>query len=231
MNKFLQMLLLTSIMVLSSVIVQAQSLSKLKKSALDYFYDEDYESALGNYEKLIIRDSLEPLNFYYAGICLIELGFNTRSIPYFEKAEKLKLSDIKLYYYLGHSNHLKHNFDVAIKNYEIYKQKLIETAAQDVIEINKIDNYIKQCNVGKLLSAKPLSFKIENLGSNVNSQYPEYIPLISTDEKTIIFTTRRPENEGGKKDPSDLLYFEDVYVSKKENGKWQPPLHQNMMHV
>jgi len=62
--------------------------------------------------------------------------------------------------------------------------------------------------------------KIENLGFAVNSEFAEYHPLISADESVMYFTSRRDNTTGGEKDPKYDIYYEDIYVSKKQNGKW-----------
>ncbi len=200
---------------------QQKNILKLEKLALNYFNDDDYESAIKLYSTLVSKDSLKADYFFQLGICYIKSGKSKTSLYYFEKAEKLKHSNNKIYYYLGTTNHLLHNFDAAIQYFTILKTKFKEQEIDNPIILNEINSYIKQCNIGKKIIQHPLQISIENLGENINSQYPEYIPLITADEKTLIFTTRRPLNENSKKDLVDNHYFEDVYISKKVNGIWQ----------
>jgi len=65
--------------------------------------------------------------------------------------------------------------------------------------------------------------KIENAGDAINSFSAEYHPLISADEAVMYFTSRRSNTTGGKKDPEYDIFYEDIYVSLKQDGKWMPP--------
>ncbi|MEK7224972.1 MAG: peptidoglycan-associated lipoprotein, partial [Bacteroidota bacterium] len=49
----------------------------------------------------------------------------------------------------------------------------------------------------------------------------EYGPIITADESALIFTSRRPGTTGGLPSEIDHNYYEDIYLSKKENGKWR----------
>ena len=59
----------------------------------------------------------------------------------------------------------------------------------------------------------PVPFDPKNLGNNVNSDQPEYLPSVTGDEQTIIFTRRLGKGLGAN---------EDFYFSKKVNGAWTP---------
>ena len=67
---------------------------------------------------------------------------------------------------------------------------------------------------------KPARVLIDNLGSNVNSIYPEYSPLISADESVLFFTSRRDNTTGGKNDEQDLGFYEDIYSCEKTPSGW-----------
>jgi Tol biopolymer transport system component len=50
----------------------------------------------------------------------------------------------------------------------------------------------------------------ENLGDAVNTQYEEFEPYISPDQKYLIFMTQRPDGRGGS----------DLYISYQRDGAW-----------
>ena len=50
----------------------------------------------------------------------------------------------------------------------------------------------------------------ENLGEAVNTQFEEFEPYISPDQKYLIFMTQRPDGRGGS----------DLYISYQRNGAW-----------
>jgi outer membrane protein OmpA-like peptidoglycan-associated protein/tetratricopeptide (TPR) repeat protein len=191
--------------------------------------NKNYDMGKGMYltalEYFLKAQAFNPNNAllnYKIGNCYITTVQKTKSIGYFEKALALEPSvanDIK--YLLAQAYHLNLEFDKAIKMYQEYKAgctpEEIATVGPD------IERRIAQCNVGLKLIQEPARVFIDNLGSTVNSIYPEYAPLITADESTIFFTSRRDNTTGGKRDPNDLGYYEDIYFSEKSGGDWTTP--------
>lgn len=160
---------------------------------------------------------------YRIGSCYLSSIQKTKSIGFLEKAMALDASvapDIK--YQLAKAYHLNLEFDKAIQFYQEYKGKL---SPEEITTVGpEIEKKIAECNVGKELIQKPARVFIDNMGSTINSIYPEYAPLITADESTIFFTSRRNTTTGGKRDPNDLQYWEDVYISEKAGGgTWTTP--------
>lgn len=205
---------------------------KIYLEAEDYFLNENYGSALQLYLQL---DSLEKGNAnvnFKIGYCYLHFGgYKTRSIPYLEEALKNTSEDyveynirevrapLSTYSYLAKAYQLSYKFDEAIAMYEKYKQ-ILGMDPIFVAEISDIDHDIETCKNGKEMVASPANYTLNNLGKGVNGPYADYSPVMSLDEKTLIFTSRRPESTGGKKEPNGQ-YFEDIYVSIFENEKWE----------
>jgi outer membrane protein OmpA-like peptidoglycan-associated protein len=95
-------------------------------------------------------------------------------------------------------------------------------AKTNAAAIEEVKKKIGECEYGKKYSANPERVFVDNLGPNINTSFPEYGPSISTDEENIIFTARRPNSIGGKRDEADNGFYEDVYSSVKSGGQWQP---------
>ncbi|HVD99584.1 MAG TPA: OmpA family protein [Cytophagaceae bacterium] len=198
----------------------------MEREAEAYFHANEFHVALPMLLKL---DSLRPNteNYQYPiGVCYVALDDNINALKYLEKClASGNKHPAALHYYLGHAYHLSHRFDDAIKYYTLYQNEFADgkskTSKQLVEEVNRD---IQMCNYGKELMAKPLELEIVNLGPEINSQYPEYGPVISADEKEIIFTSSRPNTTGGAVDEIDGFYYEDVYISTKKEGKWSEPL-------
>ena len=149
-----------------------------------------------------------------------------QAIPYFEKASKSTSDNYKgssykeqhapiiTYQYLGDAYHLNYQFDKAIVAYEKYIS-LISTKSL----ITETNQKIEMCKTGQRLMAAPVNVKIQNLGATVNSPYADYAPVLSADQSSLYFTSRRPESTGGQKD--DLgNYMEDIYTSNKTATGW-----------
>jgi outer membrane protein OmpA-like peptidoglycan-associated protein len=58
------------------------------------------------------------------------------------------------------------------------------------------------------------------MGNGINSIYADYAPRLTADQNTMVYTSRRPENTGGKTYDGGQ-YFEDIYIATKRNGEWQ----------
>jgi outer membrane protein OmpA-like peptidoglycan-associated protein len=55
----------------------------------------------------------------------------------------------------------------------------------------------------------------------INSQYPEYTPVLNEKGDLMIFTSRRPENTGNRKTIDPTYKAEDIYFSTKDaEGNW-----------
>ncbi len=94
-----------------------------------------------------------------------------------------------------------------------------------MVEIENIDDImrkrIEECNNGKEMYQNPKNITLKNLGTNVNGQYPDYAPVLTTDAMTMYFTSRRPRVDGsGQVDIRDDQIFEDIYVTYNINGDW-----------
>ncbi|HET6991557.1 MAG TPA: OmpA family protein, partial [Bacteroidia bacterium] len=143
---------------------------------------------------------------------------NSVSTSYHEGSAKERMAPPSAYYYYGQALHLDNKFDEAIAAFEKYKT-YVDPA--DKKTLDDLTLRIAWCNNGKQMVAFPVNIKVENVGPNINTEYPEYSPVISADEKTLIFTTRRPTNTGGQIDPRDGMYFEDIYMStRSDSGAW-----------
>ncbi|MDB5013873.1 MAG: Outer rane porin precursor, partial [Daejeonella sp.] len=69
------------------------------------------------------------------------------------------------------------------------------------------DKYIQDCEFSIVAVKNPVVFKPQNLGSSINTSDAEYLPVVTADEETLIFT--RMKNRG-----------EDFYTSTKTKGEW-----------
>jgi len=158
---------------------------------------------------------------YKIGQCLLNSPFKSLALPYFLKASQLNPNIAPdIHFCLGRSYHLEAEWDKAIQEYNAYMQNL--DIKKDAALIAATKKKIEECNNGKELVQHPIRVFIDNMGPNINSQYPEYGPLISADESEMIFTSRRPNTTGGQIDPGSNQYFEDLYISYYKNGAWTP---------
>ena len=181
-----------------------------------------YLQAIDYYLKAQDFNPNNALLNYKIGKCYLNTIQKEKSVEYFENALKLdpKVS-LDAMFLLARGYQLKLDFDKAIDCYNKFKNAL---SPNEINQYGKaVDRRINECNVGKELVAKPVRVFIDNLSDIVNSKYPDYSPMISADESSLFFTSRRENTTGGKLDPQDHLFFEDILISTKVEGKWTKP--------
>lgn len=162
------------------------------------------------------------LNYRLGRCYLMNAVYKEESVPHLEKALKLNPNVAPdVLYHLGMAYHITMKFDKAIDAFNKYKTKLVSKNPDELEDVNK---RIEECKTAKELVAKPERVFIDNFNRPVNSKYPEYGAIISADESVMMFTSRRNTSTGADKMPEGSLdYFEDIYITKKVDGKWTSP--------
>jgi outer membrane protein OmpA-like peptidoglycan-associated protein len=161
------------------------------------------------------------LNYMLGFIWFYTDPTSREALIHLQKAQELGINEPDFNYWMGWAYHLNSKWDTAMIHYRLHEKLLAQKAKSNAAAIEDVKKKIQECENGKKMSVNPERVFVDNLGSNVNTAYPEYGPSITTDEETVYFTARRPNSIGGKRDETDGGYFEDVYASVKQNGKWQ----------
>lgn len=179
----------------------------------------DYPAALKMYEGLLLLDTNNAELNYKIGVCKFE-NKKTReqAKKYFEKASATTYPETN--YYLGRLYHAESKFDKAISSYHEY----INYKGEKERTIKDVESLVEKCYFA-MIQTKNINnteIEVENMGKVVNTEFAEYAPLISAQEDVLLFTSRRKNNYWDKKDAL-AEYYEDIYMSKKQNGIWQAP--------
>lgn len=180
------------------------------------FYSNDFANARRYYSAAWKLDSSDAQLAFKLGVSMYNLKkYKAESLRCFEKANKGKEPETK--FYLGNLYHLNGKFQEAINNFTDYtngeKKNFSDAEIKTLIEKSK---------TAMEMTAHPVNVKIENMGATINSEYADYVPVISADESELIFTSRRAGSTGGQLDANGE-FFEDIYVSYKKNGEWISP--------
>ena len=132
-----------------------------------------------------------------------------------------KRAPIDSYFYLGRCFHLNKEIKEAREYYNTFLDKV--GSESELIPQTKL--LLKQCDVAEDFLQTPKKYEVINLGEQINTDDPEYAPVISLDGTSLYFTTRRLRQDSSNmdiKEPMTNMYLEDIYVSTKdENGVWQ----------
>ena len=204
---------------------------KLFNDARRFILASNFKAALPIVLNLQRNDTGNANFNYLAGVCYINSPFDKgKAIPYLKKAsanlsknyKELKLKETnapyKSIYYIGEAYSFEYQFDKA----ENYFNKYKELEFDNPKEISNADRQIEMCQNGINLTKDSIEISIENLGNIINTEFNEHTPILTTDEKTLIFTSRRSGSTGGQLTPSGR-YFEDIYISKKVKDQWSSP--------
>ncbi len=197
--------------------------------------ENQYNVALPIWLKL---QAEQPANFnvnYKVGVCYIHSANDKRkALNYLVKAvqnttknydpfsSSEKKSPIESYFYLARAYHINYELDNAMLNYNSFKEKITKKHYL----FNEVDHHIDQCKNAKIAVENPVNIKVSNMGSLINSPAGDYSPVLSIDESTIYFTSRRIRKDSSNyyiKDVSDGKHYEDIYVSHNYDGVWTEP--------
>jgi tetratricopeptide (TPR) repeat protein len=191
-------------------------------------------------DRLLEMNPLSANYNYRKGFMILNLTGNyVKAIPHFVLAttdidpnydmysSKEKSSPTDAYYHLAQCYHYDENIDLAKENY----QKFLDATKKKSELIPKAQLRIKQCELAKQLMASPVNVRLKNIGQTVNTNFPEYSPVVSLDGSALYFTSRRPWPNGETESFKDLAidqYPEDVYVSfLAEDSNWMDPIMLN----
>ncbi len=162
---------------------------------------------------------------YKIGKCYLYTTYKRKSLSFLESAYSLDMAAGKdLLLILGLSNHLNEKWDLAIKWFNQYEAQLerskgfLKNDPAILSQVNLCKKKIAECESAKILTAVPVNVKIDNLGGNINTHFPEYYIVINADESEMMFTSRRTGSTGESTEESHddfMVHYEDVYESKQ----------------
>lgn len=216
MKKFIVAILMT-FGAFVTIYSQEADIKKIIKSADEKFEYQDFFGAEKLYSEAYNLDSTNSTVNYKLGVCKYELKDYSKAEFYFIKSSSAV--SLEIFRYKAAIAHANLKFKKAINYYNAYK---IINGKKDFTN-EEVNQLIAKCIYAENTIKSPRNVDIINIGSNINTEFDEYVPLISADEEIMIFTSRRPNTTGGLKDPNGR-FFEDIYSSKSIGREWQKPI-------
>lgn len=191
----------------------------------EFLFDErNYILALPIYLKLSKSHPEDIYVTYKTGICyLYKNDEKEKALDYLLKAYDNEPDLINILFYIGKAYAARYQFEDAITYYK--KHLNTKLSPEQIEETNKHINWAEN---GLVLYGKKVDVAIENIGEPINTEYSEYVPVISSDEAVLIYTYRGERSKGGrqnkalKPDP-DGVFYEDIFISYKLGDKWLTP--------
>ncbi len=183
------------------------------KTADDNFKSENYEEALTIYLDLLTEDPRNMLYNYRIGVCYLNTNINkAKAIPYLELVTRQPNYEPDAMYLLGRAYHFAYRFNDAIEAYNKFK-----TAGKGKAEnLADVDREIQNCYNAEQIMKFQSNVTFENLGSSINSPFPDYSPFVPADESFIVYNTKR--NDNGNLRQNDGSYFSTVSISRVNDG-------------
>ena len=193
--------------------------------------------AIKEWKKVLALDP-ENLNVNYKlGYCLLNTeNEKVDALKYLEIAcsKKLnknydpfepteKLPPVDALFLLGQAQHLNMQFDQSIKTFV----KLKTQVSREHRLVPEANYAIKICEEAKIQVANPINYKITNAGNIINGKYADFSPVLTFDESSIFFTSRRlrPDSTNSEiRDPETDQFKDDIYVSfRTKENTWSKP--------
>jgi outer membrane protein OmpA-like peptidoglycan-associated protein/Tol biopolymer transport system component len=222
------------ILIIASQIIQAQSNKALYREKFTegnyLLLEQNFVLALKHFKEAYEIDSSSANINYKLGLCYLQSPSEKhKAVYHLEKAvqnvthnynpedvTEKRASDLA-YYSLGEAYRLNYNF---IASY-VYFKKFKDLVGGKNSELTAdLDKQLQKNTNAQEFTKDTAKVRIVNLGDSINSPYPDYTPVVSADESTLIFTSRRPGSTGGEK-TDDGQFLEDIYVStKRKDGTW-----------
>jgi len=182
------------------------------------FYGNTFKKALNHYlQAQLFNPNNAELN-YKIGNCYLYTTEKYKAKKHLDRALELDPSvDPTIYFFLGKAYQLAGEYQQAIKYYKDFEAKNRPRKIQDYERFYK--KHIRECETAMVLKTKNIRAWVDNV-ADLNSEYDDYGPVISTDGEFIIFNSRR---DNGKA-PNEVGEFDvDVYMSNYVNKKWSKP--------
>jgi outer membrane protein OmpA-like peptidoglycan-associated protein/tetratricopeptide (TPR) repeat protein len=192
-----------------------------------FFISEDYTEALSSYLRLYKRGFKNNANLNYRiGICYLESNTEKdKSIEFLEKAvtkvsDKYEEGSIKetnapydAYLFLGNAYRINMQLDKAITAYgKFITLSSVEKKSEKDVNANKTwaQSQIEACKRAKTAITKPVRIKVTSMGKPLNTTLANYNPIISSDERCIVFITHQK-------------LYDAIMFSTFAKNKWSNP--------
>ncbi|MFI5151227.1 MAG: OmpA family protein [Bacteroidia bacterium] len=207
-----------------------ESLRRKFEDAQKAFNNDFFLQAIPLYHDIALADTANYSVCFKLGVCYLNSP-NEKKLAqsyleraslhvveqYNENSYKEKNAPVFTWLYLAKAQHINYKTDEALVSFSKFRTFL---RPEDKEMFRLTEQGEAWCKNAKILVAAPVNMKVENLGSGINTQYPEYSPVVTADESQMFFTSRRPNTTGGKIDVRDNMYFEDIYSATHTDSGW-----------
>ena len=192
-----------------------------------YFFNRNDFTEAVYYFKELVKIQPDNANFNFrVGECYLKiLGKEHLAIPYFEKAvqhvvrknvyKRRQINEtsapLHAYFYLGNAYRMNNELNKALEYY--YKFLNSPMFVGDYNQ-NVVVEEIKSCERAKIIQDAPVKLEKEALDTVINTSLDEMNPVVSGDQKTIVFVRK-------------LTFYDAIFYSEKRGNQWITPVNIN----
>ena len=183
--------------------------AKAYREAKSYLAVQDYNNAKSSLDEALLLDDRFVEAWILLGDVNIGLGDKKNGIEAYRKSIPLAPRfSFPMYYRLANAEHSLGQYSEALQHIRKYisSKKISEKYRK------KANALKKSCEFSISAMRSPVTFNPENLGANINSDADEYLPALSADGSTLIFTRSKK---------IDGFRNEDFYLSYNNTDDWQ----------
>lgn len=197
---------------------------KVLREANNLFNSKQFSDALPLFQEI---DSIyfDYVVKYRIGACYLNTKYQKlRALPFLEEVSRNKYLEVPVdvYFDLGILYHFIYRFDEGISNFERYISIETKKRAPNKNKIDEANRMIGICHNAIELTSEPFNAEIEIINSMVNSMESEFCPMISADEKTMVFmrTTKKSKRDETTK----------ILLSRKTTENYWEKAHELTFH-
>ena|SRR5688572_25025765 len=178
--------------------------------ALDYFLKANEQHQSSAYLNYLIAD------------CYLHTQEKYKALNFIQKAVALDPSvAYNVDFVMGAAYHQEFEMEKAIFYLTKFKNAY-KSQNPDKDSLLLVERLLEQANNG-LQQIEFTDYELVNLGTKINTTFSEYVPLVTADNRFLIFTSRKPQESLSKKKKKMTHFYynydEDIYRSIWENGK------------
>ena len=193
--------------------MQADAQESANRKAQQYFevaqkslQTRDYPAAASKLEDATSADPAFQIAFIQLGdVYKLQRSYEKAKTNYLKAVAIPGKFDARVYYSLGLSQLNTGDYDLAKKNFILFKKNY---GGKDQSFVSRADKFIKDCDFSISAIQKPEKYLPVNLGNAINSVNREYFPSLTADGNSLIFSRTVSGNE-------------DFYIAHKNNQQWE----------
>lgn len=198
------------------------------KKGLTYYLDEEplYSVAMDFFLKAHEQHQHSAYLNYMIADCYLHTQEKFKALSYILKAVELDPSvAYNVDFVLGSAYHQEFEMEKALFHLTKFRNAY-KTQNPDQDSLKMVDRLIEQAHNG-LDQIEFTDYELINLGNKINTPYSEYVPLITADNRFLIFTARKPHESASQKTKKMTHFYfnydEDIFKSVWKDGAWGEP--------